>query len=86
MIDKLTKREDVLLDAKRSLNNLFNCYPSFINHTINDARNLIIEELNKTSQEIENIRSSCNHNFQYVGHSHNDDAYECTICGETDWR
>lgn len=86
MIDILIDRKNALLDVKRSLNNLFNYHPSFINHTMDDARNFIIDELNKTLQEIENIRSSCNHNWELFCSGHNDDAYECTICGEVEWR
>lgn len=28
-----------------------------------------------------NKQKTCVHNFRCVGHSHNDDAYECTKCG-----
>ena len=25
---------------------------------------------------------NCPHDWEYIGHSHNDDAYQCSICGE----
>lgn len=27
-------------------------------------------------------KKNCTHNWRYDGHSHNDDAYLCTKCGE----
>ena len=31
-------------------------------------------------------QKNCKHNWRYSGHGHNDDAYECTECGATEWR
>lgn len=30
-------------------------------------------------------RCVCQHSWRYDGHSHNDDCYICTICGETEF-
>lgn len=33
------------------------------------------------------LQGKCPHNrgWSYQGHSHNDDAYQCSICGEIEW-
>jgi hypothetical protein len=30
-------------------------------------------------------KRNCVHEFEYVGHGHNDDCYKCKKCGETEW-
>lgn len=50
-------------------------------HTIDLSR-----RLQHAQQEILEKRKNCQHNWRYDGHSHNDDCYICTLCGETDWR
>lgn len=51
-----------------------------------------IDLILKHRAEVESYRQaaekkkSCTHNFRYEGHSHNDDAYVCTKCGEIEWR
>ena len=37
-------------------------------------------------KEMAQIQKSCTHEMYYAGHSHNDDCYECVICGFIDWR
>jgi hypothetical protein len=34
---------------------------------------------------ITEMRKTCQHAWGYVGHGHNDDMYECSLCGETKW-
>lgn len=31
-------------------------------------------------------QETCDHQWRYSGHGHNDDAYDCTKCGKTEWR
>ncbi len=33
------------------------------------------------------LQGKCPHNkgWRYAGHGHNDDAYDCNLCGETKW-
>ena len=33
------------------------------------------------------LKNKCPHNggWRHVGHGHNDDAYECHLCGELKW-
>lgn len=31
-------------------------------------------------------QQTCDHDYRYAGHSHNDDAFECRKCGHTDFR
>ena len=31
-------------------------------------------------------QSRCSHEFEYAGHNHKGDAYECIHCGKTEWR
>lgn len=31
-------------------------------------------------------QSICTHEFRYAGHSHNEDAYECRLCGLIEYR
>jgi len=33
------------------------------------------------------LQGKCPHNggWRHLGHGHNDDAYECLLCGETKW-
>lgn len=33
------------------------------------------------------LKGECPHNggWRYAGHGHNDDAYECMLCGKTKW-
>ena len=38
------------------------------------SQNKLLEGQTKRQQ-------TCEHIFRYVGHSHNDDAYECSKCG-----
>ena len=40
----------------------------------------------KLYKELTTIKQNCNHHFKYVGHSHNDDEYECVNCEERDSR
>lgn len=48
---------------------------------------LKLEKLRDDScKEIEDIQKNCKHEMHYAGHSHNDDCYECEICGFIDWR
>ena len=35
----------------------------------------------KLLEEQTERRKTCQHTFHYIGHSHNDDAYECSKCG-----
>lgn len=37
-------------------------------------------------EEQKSLKKSCSHHFAYDGHSHNDDVYTCTICGEMEFR
>ena len=46
----------------------------------------ILKRLTQVEECIKDIRSSCNHNWKWTCSGHNDDAYECTICGEVEWR
>lgn len=49
----------------------------------------LLEGFRKSKRDaIERIerRKNCNHDFQYSGHGHNDDCYECSKCGELEWR
>ena len=32
------------------------------------------------------IQKVCKHDWDYQGHSHNDDLYLCSICGKEEWR
>lgn len=32
------------------------------------------------------VQATCEHSWQYDGHSHNDDAYICTKCGAVEFR
>jgi len=43
-------------------------------------------KLEKTDKEIKAIRKTCKHNFEYQGHGHNYDFYDCTECGESEER
>ena len=41
----------------------------------------------KEEQLILILSNKCPHNkgWKYDGHSHNDDAYKCKLCGEIEW-
>jgi len=45
--------------------------------------NLILRhrEAIKKSQELIEKQKQCEHDMVYIGHSHNDDVYECWKCG-----
>jgi hypothetical protein len=43
-------------------------------------------KLEKTEKEIEAIRKTCSHIFEYKGHGHVYDFYDCTECGESEER
>lgn len=30
-------------------------------------------------------QKNCQHKWKYAGHSHNEDAYVCTLCGKVDF-
>ena len=40
----------------------------------------------KTQKQIDLFRKDCSHNFEYAGHGHNYDFYDCTECGESEER
>ena len=40
----------------------------------------------KTQKKIDLFRKSCKHNFEYTGHGHNYNFYDCINCGETEER
>lgn len=48
----------------------------------------LIRQIDDLKRKIQKEReNSCStHSFVYVGHGHNDDCYECTKCGATEWR
>jgi hypothetical protein len=57
-----------------------------------DIRNLksilkIFEKKEKElDKELSEIKEKCSHTFEYFGHSHNDDEYQCSKCGEWESR
>lgn len=46
----------------------------------------IMKRLTQVEEHIKDIRSSCNHNWEWSCSGHNGDAYVCTICGAVDRR
>lgn len=48
------------------------------------------EEHEKKSKEyrdaISALQKVCAHKWRYTGHSHNDDHYQCSVCGAEEWR
>lgn len=38
----------------------------------------------KCDTAIEAMQQLCEHDWECLGHSHNDNMYECTKCGKTD--
>jgi sulfur relay (sulfurtransferase) DsrC/TusE family protein len=40
-------------------------------------------KLEKTDKEIEAIRKTCSHNFEFACTGHNSNFYDCTECGES---
>jgi len=42
--------------------------------------------LRQSRYELESIQKNCKHDLHLDGHSHNDDAYRCSICGYIEWR
>ena len=63
-----------------------------ISPTLKDMKSIsrtikIMESLTKSARkELLTIQWNCEHLWRYDGHSHNDDVYECLICGETEHR
>lgn len=54
-----------------------------------DEIQLILDRRNKEEEAawLRAKQSKCKHtNTRYVGHSHNDDAYECLECRDIIWR
>lgn len=49
-----------------------------INKKLEESRKLV----KKYSKALEALQDICEHRWEYQGHSHNDDAYQCSICGE----
>jgi len=51
-------------------------------------KQLVLEDRKRVNEQREYVKKqkSCEHNFVYSGHSHNDDCYTCTKCGLDDWR
>lgn len=50
----------------------------------------IADEILTPSEEEQTLlilQGKCPHNqgWRYVGHGHNDDCYECMICGKSGW-
>ena len=86
MIDKTMRVEDELRDINRSLSSLYSCYPDFVDETTIKFKKKVLDELNKVTHNIESVRSTCEHDWKWACSGHNDDAYECTICGEVEWR
>ena len=40
----------------------------------------------KIERDIEAIQKNCSHNFEYAGHGHVYDFYDCTECGKSEER
>lgn len=47
---------------------------------INTERNLKQQRLEKKAKQ-----ESCQHEWKFVCHCHNDAAYECSLCGASDY-
>lgn len=41
---------------------------------------------NEAKALIKKQRDNCEHTFRFSAHCHNDTAYECTKCGEIEYR
>jgi len=80
----LEEMRDVLNEARMSLNVLLRKKIDipFLN-LVNDA---ILKRLAQIDGEINTIKNSCDHNWEWYCSGHNDDLYKCTICGEVEWR
>lgn len=49
-----------------------------INKKLTEA-NILVKKYSKALKTLQDV---CEHNWEYQGHSHNDAAYQCSICGE----
>jgi len=54
--------------------------------SLKDMHEKLTKIVAKSGKELVEIQDSCKHETYYAGHSHNDDCYECVICGFIDWR
>jgi ribosomal protein S27AE len=43
-------------------------------------------EIKAIRDEYHNRQQTCEHSFNYSGHSHNEDAFTCNKCGYTEFR
>lgn len=50
------------------------------------AKSVIDRKMNKLYKDKDKIIKNCKHDFRWVCSGHNDDAYDCIHCGETEWR
>jgi hypothetical protein len=84
----LLKARDGYNNACRDLENLIQYKLADIKHlsTIKIMIRKFKSKLEKIDKEIESIRKNCSHKFEYKGHGHNYDFYDCTECGQSEER
>ena len=39
----------------------------------------------KEALDLAEKQRTCEHDWRFAGHGHNDTAYDCTKCGDTKW-